>query len=413
MDGDFAPRTLEADDPDLGIMSLQAGGQKLSAADRDRLLAEVRSGAGPRRLSIEALTFLQRDTPNRNFSRFKPSILKKLAKSFEGRPVLRDHEHGNLAAVAGKIVASELVEHKGVPAFAQTLELVKPWAIEAALDGTISTFSIGWHNTADVECSECGQPMARSIFGVSPSCTHFPGDKVEGKDGEERRVEMIITGAEGVEVSAVSVPAVTGTHIGEIRSALAAQRAAHGPEEAARRVREAPAAAHPPKEKNMKSIATKLGLAETADEPTILGAIIKLQSVEALHAAELAAHAETTRQLVDAQGKLALVEKASRDQAIAEITSIVERKTGKGAEGKPFLDAALQLAEVSLADGLAFANRLPQVLPIGGPLQSRGTETATGGALITALTAQQKNIARQLKLTEAQYLAKLNEQAAG
>jgi hypothetical protein len=395
---DFAPRTLEADDPDLGIMSLQAGGQKLSAADRDRLLGEMRTGAGPSRLSIVALTFLQRETPNRNFSRFKPSILKKLAKSFEGRPVLRDHEHGNLAAVAGRITSSELVEHKGVPAFAQTLELVKPWAIEAALDGTISTFSIGWHNTGDVECSACGQPMARSIFGAMPSCSHFPGDKLEGKDGDVY-VEAVITGAEGVEVSAVSVPAVTGTHIGEIRAALAAQRLSF--------------ASHPPKEtKSMKTIANKLGLAETADEPAILGAIIKLQSLEALHAAELAAHGMTRAQLVEAQGKLALVEKASRDQALAEITSIVERKTGKGEEGKRFVAAALLLADVSLTDGLAFANRLPSLTGIGGPLLSRGTEPE-GGAEITALTPQQKKIARQLKLTEAQYLAQLNAQAAG
>ncbi len=395
MEREFVPRTLDAADPELCVLAVRADGQSLSAADRDRLLSEMRANRGPTRVTLEALVFLQRDTPNRNFVRFKPGLLKKFAQSFVGRPFLRDHEQRELSARGGTVIASELVEHKGVPAIAQTLELVKPWAIEAALDGTISTFSIGWHNTADVECSACGEPLARSIFGAMPSCSHFPGDKFESKDGETRYVEMLVTGAEGVETSAVSVPAVPGTGIGEIRAALAAER-----------VRVA-LAQH--QEKPMKHVCQKLGIAENADEASILAAVDKLRldkdAAVALHAAEAQAHNAAKAKVAELDAELAVVRKADRDKALAALVDATQRKVGKGELGKPVVDIVLQLAEVSIEKAQEYVGRLAQAIPIGGPLQSRGTEPEPKAG---ELTAQQKKIARQLKLTDEQYLKTLN-----
>jgi hypothetical protein len=389
------PSTLDA--PAGADCLLRAGGASLSAADRAKLLADLRAGAGPAKLTLEASVFHQTADPNRNFVRFKPSVLRRMAKTFEGMPFLRDHAQRDLLARGGTILASSYDGAEGLGTIHQTIELVKPWAIEAALDGTISTFSIGWNNTGPVVCSLCEAPYERSFFGAYPTCQHLPGDVVEAKDGAKQTAEMLVTGAEGVEVSAVSVPAVVGTGVEQIRAALAASR-----------VRAVLAIHH--EEKPMKSIATKLGLAESADEATILAAVEKIRldaaAATALHEAEAKAHGVTRARLAEVDGELAAVRKADREKTLASLIDATERKVGKGTAVN---DVVRQLADVSLEKAQAYVAQLAQVLPIGQPLISRGAEPPTAKA--GTLTEQQKRICRQLGVPEAEYLKNLQDGA--
>jgi hypothetical protein len=162
------------------ILSVHRGELALEEDDRKSLLRQVRSGEFADSLEIEAITYLQEDKPNRNFLRFKPSILSKVAKSFIGVPFLKDHEHGKLEARGGTIVASKLEkDENGVPRFRQRIQLVKPWAIEGALDGTLDRFSISWHSDKRPVCSIDGDPILSGYYSrMDGECTHFPGDEV-------------------------------------------------------------------------------------------------------------------------------------------------------------------------------------------------------------------------------------------
>lgn len=268
------------------ILALRHRGDVFTLAAKDskrlELLAQVRSGEGePVELEIDIRAFRQQDgIQNRNFTRFKKSILRKLAKSFTGAPFLRDHNSNLLEARAGTIIKSAPESIDGGVAFVMTLRVTAPFAVEALLSGNLDRFSIGWDfpGLDTLECSAC----KCAIFS---DCFHFPGDKLD--DGS--RVEFVFTEAEGVEVSAVSVPAVKGTGLQEIRSALSL---AAGPtleiSRDQRRIR-------------MKKIAKALGLKDDADESTIcagIGALTaRAQSAEAQLSAEQAGHADTRSKL--------------------------------------------------------------------------------------------------------------------
>ena len=201
------------------VVALRHGGASLDKNGRTELLARVRAGE-PLEVDFDARTFVQRDAPNRNFVRIKPSILAKLARSFVGVPFLRDHDKKSIGARGGTVVASELVEESGVAAFQMTIRAIKPWAVEGVLDGTIDRFSIGFVPTGDVLCSAHKTP-------IFTKCSCWPGDKIR-LDDTEHLVEFIVTAAEGVETSAVNVPAVVGTGIKSVRSTLMAFAAASG-----------------------------------------------------------------------------------------------------------------------------------------------------------------------------------------
>lgn len=206
--------------------ALRVGGRAvLEAADRRELLAKS-LGGDPLELEIDATTYIQRDTSNRNNIRFKKSALGRLAKSFAGCPFQRDHAQGVMDR-GGTILLSELatVTEKKIeyPSILQTIAAVKPWAVQGILDGTIDRFSIAWQPTGPIECSECGKPFD-SMGGWSwPSCDHWPGDKiVDEDDNVTGEVDAVYTAAEGTEVSAVSVPAVVGTQIEDQRAVMSA-----------------------------------------------------------------------------------------------------------------------------------------------------------------------------------------------
>lgn len=353
--------------------------RELTTAERETLLADAVAGLD-RRLLVEAVVYQQAtDTVNRNFVRFKPSILKRFAASFVGQPFLRDHAQDQLEARGGTIVASEFLGDKDAGEIRQQIELSAPWAIEAALRGLMDRFSIGWANTSDVVCSECNAPFHRSFFGSFPSCDHFPGDIVgEGKDAHP--VEMIVMGAEALETSGVNTPAVSGTGVEAIRAALAAHRAAAGgadPEEAARRVREAITAAKK-ETRTMPTFLTKIGtilaLSADADEETILAGVTRLRAEhdkkDALLSAELAAHAATKTELDGLRADALKRQKAETAVAVEQLITEVRGKVGAkiGADGKaerggtPQEAYMLSAAERSLDEARAFVAALPQVV---------------------------------------------------
>lgn len=381
-----------------GVLQFSGDSGALSTGDRDRMLREMRAGNVPTSLLVEAITFRQLETPNRSFVRFRPGMLHEFAKSFEGQPVLRDHAQRELAAVAGEIVTSkfEREEAGGKGVIRQTLRLVKPWAIEAALDGTMKRFSIGWNNTAPVLCTACEAPLVPTIFGPMPTCKHLPGDELDGGGF----VEALVTGAEGIEVSAVTVPAVRDTGVENIRAALSAARAwvrsrsalSADPADAT-----APKFAvgdtvkctvdHPPsmkagmlctiveafagappyyavehegevhkwmaedeieaadgdempmamslrKGKSMKKLIALLSLAADADEDAVASAVVKLRA-DRDAAQQLAAAHETA--LTAARGELAKYEAADREKRIDALLGVVRAKVGQklGADKKP------------------------------------------------------------------------------
>jgi hypothetical protein len=107
---------------DILRISRKGDPSSLSPEDRAQILADAVAGRDVR-LVFDAVTYIQRDTPNRRFVRFKAGALVKLAASFAGSaatgdrggvPFLRDHEQDNALARGGTVLESKLVDHNGV-----------------------------------------------------------------------------------------------------------------------------------------------------------------------------------------------------------------------------------------------------------------------------------------------------------
>jgi hypothetical protein len=185
---------------------------------RRELISSIRGGKHVE-LAASAVTFRQRDgSPNANFLRHKPSRLGALAESFKKMPLLVDHAKWAQRSRIGTITKSELADlpHEW-SGFRQQLHVVKPDAVISVLDGTLDRFSIGWRPTGPVLCT-----VHKTDIRSRNSCRCWPGDRVE-LDGKEQITEYEYQSAEGVETSAVNVPAVSGTKIEDVRAALAAE----------------------------------------------------------------------------------------------------------------------------------------------------------------------------------------------
>lgn len=209
---------LHSDAAHIGALALKtAGGEKLGDDERRALLE--RSLAGEHiELLVEIRPFSQeRGAQNRNFVRFKESALVPMGRSGVGSVFLRDHRQGDQMARGGTIVASKMEKAEpGKYELVQTAKLVKPWAVQGALDGTIDRFSIGWHPTGNVLCTACKASVM--------DCWHYPGQSLQDeKSGAAMVVEFEFQAAELVETSAVAVPAVKGTGVVDIRAALGLQ----------------------------------------------------------------------------------------------------------------------------------------------------------------------------------------------
>ena len=388
------------------VVALRAGGSNLDAGGRSSLLAKLRAGEMPMRMELDAVTYVQRSTPNRNYVRIADDKLAAVAASFVGAPVLRDHNSDNLKARAGTVKASVLdVQADGSKAFRQTLELVKPWAMEAALDGTLDRFSIGFRRTGAIVCSVCNAEYARGFFGMYPKCDHMPGDLCAVGEGQTRVAEMLYTNAEGLETSAVSVPAVAGTGIEDIRASLSAARAEHL----------GLAQGKDPKMSKFALIVAALALPQEATEEQAVTAIESLQGK--LEASQVALAAEKSR-ADGAEGRLAAIETEARKarvdalvkQAVADGKIVLKHdESGAAVEGK-VEKAIRKLAAQDLAAAEEFVADLPRATPAGAPARSTTPDPTPKAA--GSLSAIERKIIAQTGITEEAFLANKAKRAA-
>jgi hypothetical protein len=272
----------------LHLAVARVGGQELAldTAEKKRELI-TRSRAGEQvELEVHARTFRQKDgEPNRNYLRFKPTKLTDIGASFKGMPVLVDHNKWEQSARIGTIIDSVAEEQAhGWVAFKQTLHIVKPAAVQSVLDGTLDRFSIGWHPTGPILCSLHQVDVRSYKERAKAECWCWPGDKVSTEvDGKKSThvVEYEFQNADGIEVSAVNVPAVKGTRIEDVRSALTLELSLAVPQ----------VHAPPPGQETqpMKILATILGLAALATPEDEAAAV---RAVEDLKRGKLAAEQE-------------------------------------------------------------------------------------------------------------------------
>jgi hypothetical protein len=361
------------------LSDFQLAEKKVSPDDRKELLRASRAGE-PMVLSVKATVFLQHLVPcplpkrlrskaNANFSRFRSEELEAFAASFSGRLFLRDHDRSSMDAVGGRIVESAAVKTGESIQFQQQLELVKPWAIEDALDGTMQTFSIGWSPKKpgwngfreSLLCSVCNA----SFF----DCAHMPGDEIAptegGKVQEAVIVEALWVNVVGAETSEVAFPAVRGTEVRDIRAALSEARLS-----AASR---APAQTETPtEERPVDEILKALGLSDKADTKAALTAIAALNArIEEERLARAAAEEERdlARKERDTERATATAgrRKVLHDRALAEMLF---------AAGTPREAYWLKVADRDLDEAEAMLKTLEPVVAGGREMQARGTAAA-------------------------------------
>lgn len=198
LDGTIGSFSL-VDDPRETQLYLRGGDSPLAKNERVELIQRSRAGEFVE-LEMVATVFVQRETPNYNFLRFKPGDMPTLAKSYKSTPFLRNHGTHTQEDRGGTIIVSKLIHGEGEKLFEQRLHLVKPWAVESALDGTLDRFSIGWYRGGTSECSICEASWL--------ACHHWPGE-LDEKTG--RVCELIQVNPRGKETSYVNAPAVLGT----------------------------------------------------------------------------------------------------------------------------------------------------------------------------------------------------------
>lgn len=365
-----------------------AGSDKqLTDAERKELIARVRAGEVIE-LELDAVPFIQRESSNRNAVRFKPGMLAGFAKSYKGAPFLRNHDQEDQAQRGGTVSASKLEHNEdGSKQMRMRLKLVKPWAVESALDGTLDRFSIGWHRdrTQPLECSSCADDWM--------NCSHWPGEL----DEKGAVVQLVIAAAEGTEVSAVNVPAVVGTSIESI-STLKAIDPAHLADMLT-------ADAIPGGTDDMKILATLaalLALPSTATEDDVVAGVsalradrdkltdqltlAKTQSTDATtKLAKLEADAktrDTATRLSTVEGEITKLLAAGKIKPGSDAEGALRRLGGvtKGDDGKLSVDLTkpVEIFASAVADLLA----MPSVTPVGAPLPAKQPDP-TPAALTT------------------------------
>ncbi len=334
----------------VDTLSIRTGenGATLAAGDRADILKQLRAGefAGP--LFVEATTFIQRATPNRNFSRFKSGTLRSGAKSFAGQVVLLNHDQRDVAARIGTIVKSRAEKVGDEVHFIMMLSIVKPAAMESVLDGTIDRFSIGWFTTGVIECSVHKGPM----FGKD-CCTCWPGDSVNGKP-----VEAVWTAWEGIEVSAVNVPAVVGTGIDQVRAALSALRSDNSGEKPH----------HSHKETLAMNIRQILGLTDDATDEQVSTELAKREEERKRLSSQVAAHEATA---VQTEHQLAAARQQRIDSAIASAKADGRLHIARDASGKEIasqLETRVRsVASADIESALSLLDAMPKSHPNGNP----------------------------------------------
>ena len=353
---------LSISDLDISpILGVRHKDISLTLAAKDDKRLELLAALGNKEiveLEVDIRAFQQQDgVANRNYMRFKNSTLRKFAKSFAGVPLLRDHNSGELEARAGTILSAKAVPIEGGLAFEMTARVTAAFAVKALLEGNLDRFSIGWDfpGLDTLECSECKAE-------VFTDCYHFPGDKLDNGS----RVEFVFTVVDGTEVSAVSVPAVKGTGLEGVRSALSQagfSRPVDNRDESA-------------EDHNMKNIAKTLGLKNDADESTIvagIGALLaRAETAESALSTERTSHAETTASVAALELKVTELGAASLDRDInalcAEFSGcLVSERDAEGKLSAGKLETEIRkLAAKDIEGARAMLEAIPSQVPALG-----------------------------------------------
>src|ERR1700754_4087837 len=87
------------------LYGLARSGAALTSDAKADLLTKLRAGEYVPPFQVDALTFLQTDASNANYVRFTPRGLQRMAKTFVGKPFLRDHRQNDSLARGGTILA--------------------------------------------------------------------------------------------------------------------------------------------------------------------------------------------------------------------------------------------------------------------------------------------------------------------
>lgn len=384
---DALAKTLHMGMPEHRMPCLFLKGSKdaLSIAERKDLLERVRAGESLT-IEVDAITYIQRDTPNRNAIRFprKASTLRRIAKSGVGAPVLRDHDQNSVMSRGGKVLSSKAVKNDaGEWEFHQRLELVKPWAVEGVLDGTIDRFSIGWYPLGPITYSHNGE----EVLGWPE---YWPGDTLE--DGTV--VEWVYEDAQLIEVSCVNVPAVTGTHIEGIRTALSAAFEPRKPQ---------------PKETamTMKKTIAALGLSEAVSDESAADAVQSLKDANAKQLAELTANKEALKQ---ANGELESLRGKEQERELVALEADIEGlyKSGKllrsnGADGQKPDAMEAQLRNLYSVGGREMFDNFAGTLHSRGPVVAPQAKSSNEAPVSLGLSADRKRRLRSLGMTEERY----------
>lgn len=381
-----------------------ADGNALTSAERDAMLRAVQSRAphAPLRLYFDAVTFIQPEgKPNAKFARLKPSAMAAFAATAPGTPFLKDHNGYDLESRGGKVTATRVGQRNGSPALIQTFEVVKPWALEGVLDGTIDRFSISW-SAKGATCSICNGQM----YGRDSRCLHWPGQSYSMPGGVEQVCEMLYSDVTAKETSAVNIPAVADTEIESVRAALSAARST--PEKGA---------------PMFEKIRAALGTALTGDvDEERLAAEVATQKRALTEATAMLAAERQATTVVRAELEVARAElkKLSDAQGQGKIDALVERALAEGriiagrgpagekldADKKPFVGegerAIRLLAETSLEAAERWVKSLPRTVPIPrADGKSPSVRPPTGAA---QLSATQRKINAQMGISDEMFL---------
>ncbi len=387
----------------LDAGALDPGSKNADAkAHRAEMITSVRGGKHME-LSITALTFRQRPTPNRRYLRLAADKLADRAGTWKNQPFLTDHNTYSMSAAKGTILSSKMVEESAkVSALEQVLHVVKPDAVIGFLDGTYRKFSIGWFALGPVMCSVHGTDVR-----ASDGCSCWPGDTVM-LDGKPRIVEYEFSDYEGKEVSAVVIPAVRDTSVSDIRAALTAEL-------------QLPTRSRPPKERTMPfpRLAAALALSALADtdEDRAVEAVTALRSRAS--AAELEAgtlRVEVTRITGELALQTALAASASAaalDALIADAYKAGKLGYGKDAAGANTPDELESLlrdfGKTAGRDKLAAKlSAMPARIPVGqAPIVNTVTEPAKAVLSLVYSDAQIASVAEQLGVPVAEVRTRL------
>jgi hypothetical protein len=140
---------------------------------------------------------------NRQGVRFRNGGLRAMARSFRGQPFLTGHNWSDARARGGTVLDAWVEEVEGELLMLFEVLATEDWAIRGFENGTIDRFSIGADFLGEILCTLHDVPI-----WSEPDCCCWPGMEVDGQI-----VEFEVEDGEGLELSAVNVPAVDDTYV--------------------------------------------------------------------------------------------------------------------------------------------------------------------------------------------------------